>query len=177
MLRPTRLCLILLACAAANAHGQRGGFPDDRRSGGADEQDKRFGSPAEEMRYRAAVRHEESSHKEMLGRAAETTRLAKELSASYESRRSLAAEDLKRLERLEKLARKIRGGAGGSDDDAGLENPPGGLGPAVARLSEVTEKLNANVQKTSRMVVSACVIEHTNELIELVRHIRGLVQK
>ena len=85
-------------------------------------------------------------------------------------------DDLKKLERLDKLAHKIRSGAGGSDDDEVLENPPDRLADAVARLAEISDTLNKSVQKTSRLVISAAVIKHSNELIELIKRIRSIQQ-
>jgi hypothetical protein len=74
---------------------------------------------------------------------------------------------------MEKLARKIRGGAGGSDDEAPLDNPPAKLEVAVTRLAELSETLKKNVKNTSRLVISASVIKNSNELLELIRHIRS----
>jgi hypothetical protein len=135
-----------------------------------------FGSPAEEVRQRAMIRHEENSHKEMIGRAAEAAQLGAELRTTFERNKTLGRDDLKKLERLEKLARKIRGNAGGSNDDEELINPPAQLPEALDRLETISGDLNKSVQKTSRLVVSAAVIERSNELIELIRHIRTFVQ-
>ena len=88
----------------------------------------------------------------------------------------MSRDDLKRLERIEKLARKIRGNSGGSDGEKEIESPPAELGPAVTRLAELSEKLNEGVKKTSRMVISATVIEHSNELIKLIKVIRTFVR-
>jgi hypothetical protein len=88
--------------------------------------------------------------------------------------KSLNKDDLKKLDRMEKLVRKIRGGAGGSDDDEPLDNPPQGMDKAVARLAELSDQLNKSVQKTSRLVISAAVINSSNQLIELIKHIRSI---
>jgi hypothetical protein len=135
-----------------------------------------LGSPAEEMLRRAEIRHEEESHKEVVERADEAAQIGDEILASYKKRNSLSRDDLKKLDRMEKLARKIRGSAGGSDDDAALTNPPGKIEGAVARLAELSDALKKSVEKTSRLVISAAVIEHSNELIELIRHIRSIQQ-
>ena len=135
-----------------------------------------IGSPEEEMLDRAAIRHEEELHKEMVERADEAERLGEEILGSYKKNNSLTREDLKKLERMEKLVRKIRGGAGGSDDEEGMKDPPGMIGGAVARLAELSGALKKSVLKTSRLVISAAVIERSNELIELIRHIRSLRQ-
>ena len=57
-----------------------------------------------------------------------------------------------------------------------LENPPDRLADAVARLAEISDTLNKSVQKTSRLVISAAVIKHSNELIELIKRIRSIQQ-
>lgn len=135
-----------------------------------------LGSPTDEMRYKAAIRQEEASHKEMLGRAEEATLLSAELRSSFERNKSLGRDELKKLERVEKLARKIRSRAGGSDDEEPLTSPPDRLETAIKRLAEVSERLQQTVKKTSRHVVSAAAIELSNELIELARYARASVQ-
>jgi hypothetical protein len=135
-----------------------------------------LGSPEEEMLRRAEIRHEEEIHKEMIERADQAALLGDEILSSYRKNNSLTRDDLKRLERLEKLARKIRGGAGGSDDDEELRDPPGRIEGAVSRLAELSGDLKKSVLKTSRLVISAAVIERSNEVIELIRHIRNIKQ-
>ncbi len=112
----------------------------------------------------------------MVERAAEAARLGLELRTAFDKQQTLGREDLKRLEKLEKLARKIRGNAGGSDDDEPLKDPPAALGETVARLAEVSVKLNEVARMSTRLVVSGAVIECSNELIELVRHLRTFVK-
>ncbi len=162
--------LVLLASAARAQSGAQGNFPD--ASGQNPRRD--LGTPEMEIIERAKIRHEEQSHKEMLERADEAALIGEQILSSFERNRALSGDDLKKLERMEKLARKIRGGAGGSDDDEPLENPPQQLDKAVSRLAELADKLNKSVQKTSRLVISAAVIDSSNELIELIKHIRSI---
>jgi len=135
-----------------------------------------LGSPEEEMLRRAEIRHEEENHKEMVERADEAAEIGDEILSSFRQTNSLTRDDLKKLERLVKLARKIRGGAGGSDDDKQLRDPPGKIEGALSRLSSLAGDLKKSVSKTSRLVISAAVIERSNEMIELIRHIRGIKQ-
>jgi GTP cyclohydrolase I len=128
------------------------------------------------MRDRAAIKRDEESYQANLERAKEGAALGAELRAAYARNKSLSREDVKKLERMEKLARKIRSGAGGSDDDEQLKDPPQRLEEALVRLAEISDALRKNVEKTSRLVVSASVIERSNELIELIRLIRTLPQ-
>jgi hypothetical protein len=136
-----------------------------------------MGSPEEEIIRRAEIRHGEESHKEMLERADETAQIGGALLSSFKKSKSLSRDDLKKLDRMEKLARKIRGSAGGSDDEAGLDNPPKQLEAAVSQLAEISGLLDKSVQKTSRLVISASVIKQSNELIEVIRIIRNITPK
>jgi hypothetical protein len=161
----------LLACAASAQTGSQVNPPAD-----ASDQNPRhqLGSPEEEIIRRAEIKHEEESHKEMVERADETALIGEQILNSFQKNKSLGKEDLKKLDRMEKLARKIRGSAGGSDDEAPLDNPPQQLEKALARLAELSETLHKSVLKTSRLVISAAVINSSNELIELIKHIRSI---
>jgi hypothetical protein len=173
MHRALALLTVLLALNAAGASAQ---------VAGADQANPRaprardFGSPEAEMLRRAEIRREEETHREMVERAEEAAQLGDQLLASYRKHNSLTRDDVKRLERLEKLARKIRGGAGGSDGEEKLDDPPGKVEGAVTRLVKLAGDLKQSVSKTSRMVISANVIRGSNEMIELIRHIRTIKQ-
>jgi hypothetical protein len=173
MHRAVALIAALAALSPAAASAQMTGA-DQSRPGAQRSAD--FGRPEEEMLRRAEIRREEETHREMVERADEAAQLGDELLASYKRNSSLGRDDLKRLERLEKLARKIRGGAGGSDDEEELSDPPVQVGGAVTRLAKLTGELKESVSKTSRMVISANVIRRSNEMIELIRHIRAFKQ-
>lgn len=133
-----------------------------------------LGSPAEEMLRRAEIKHEEESHAEMVERSDEAARIGEELLDSFNKTNALSAGDFKKLERMEKLTRKIRGSAGGSDSQEGLEDLPGEIEAAVSRLAEASGALKKSVEKTSRLVINAAVIKNSNEVIGLIRHIRNI---
>ena len=163
--------LLLLALVPAFAQAQTGVLPAEK--GGKDEKrSPLLGSPEEEMIRRAEIRAAEEAHKEMLERAEEAARLGDQIRASFERLNALSGEDMKKLERLEKLARKIRGASGGSDDKERSKSIPDKLGSAISRVAELSGLLKKSVQKTSRLVISGAVIENTNELIELIQHLR-----
>jgi hypothetical protein len=133
-----------------------------------------MGEPAEEILLRAQIKHEEDSHKEIVERAGEMAQMGEQILDSYNKSQSLSRDDLKKLDRMEKLARKIRSSAGASDDAEESQDPPNQVAAAVKRLAEVSDALNKNVQKTSRLVISAAVIKNSNELIGLIRRIKSL---
>jgi hypothetical protein len=130
----------------------------------------------EEMIQRAAIRRGEESHKEMVERAKENARLGAFLSSAVDEKSALAGDDLKKLERMESLARKIRGESGGSDDGETVQNPPRDLVTALKLLAETSDDLLKKVEKTSRLVASASVVQRSNEVIQLIRHVKTLVR-
>lgn len=172
------LSAAFVAALSAGAHAQvPSPRPEEPPSAARPQRKPRLmGSPEEEMLRRAEIRHEEENHREMVERADEAAQIGDEILASFSRNNSLTRDDQKRLERLEKLARKIRGGAGGSDDDEKLADPPGKIEGAVKKLAELSGLLKKSVSKTSRLVISAAVIERSNEVIELIRHIRSIKQ-
>ena len=133
-----------------------------------------YGSLEEEMRAKRRIKLEEKQYQENLERAREADRLSAELRNSYEQRKSFTHEDTKKLERLEKLTKRIRSEAGGSDEDTMLDNPPNELQPALSRLAEVTGSMRKVVEKTPRQVISTTVIEQANVVLQLVRIARNL---
>jgi hypothetical protein len=170
---------LVCVAAAQQTDSTRTATPDpsDVRSADSKERSKEdMGSAAEEMIRRAEIKHEEESHKEMLARADEAAQIGDELLSSYKKTSALSRDDLKKLDRLDKLVRKIRGSAGGTDDEDSLDNPPDQIGPAVKLLAETSGMLKTSVEKSSRLVISAAVIRHSNELIELIRRIRNIQQ-
>lgn len=133
-----------------------------------------IGSPAAEAMARYAIEREKKEYRENIERAQEVARLSAELQKAFEQRHGLSPDDLRKLERIEKLARRIRSEAGGSDGDDEGSDLPKSLEQAVRRLANVAKDLSERVEKTPRQVISASVIEKSNELIELVRLIRRL---
>lgn len=142
---------------------------------GKKDSDPRFGSPENEMRTKMILKEEKKRYEENLGRAREVSELAAQLSASYESRKSFNADDNKRLERLEKLAKRIRNEAGGSDSesDAELKDICSTMMDTVKHLAEMAEELHKMVDKTPRNVISAAVIDQANRVIGVTQHLRS----
>lgn len=131
-----------------------------------------LGTPEDEMRARNEIKIAEKERQENLERAREAAQLGAEIRAGFSKNRTFNSTDIKKLERLEKLARRIRSRAGGEDDDEPLDNIPASLEPAVTRLADTSEALCKGVEKTPRMVISTTVIERANELLEIIRFIR-----
>ena len=138
-----------------------------------DSSDTNFGSPENEMRGKLLLKEEKEQYDENVARAREVSQLGSQVQESFAAKKLFNSDDGKKLERLEKLTRKIRNEAGGSESDAEVKDIPGELEAAVKRLAAVADELYKLVEKTPRHVVSAAVIDQANKLIGLVQRLRN----
>jgi hypothetical protein len=174
------LCgLLLLSCSAVVAQTgsktpppSRPANPMSADKGVADDDDPPLTTYEEEIRAKRLIKIAEKEHQDNVNRAREISQLGKQLQETLKTRNALDREDSKKLERIEKLTRKIRGEAGGGDDEVKLENRPIDLPSTLTRVAEVTECLSKNVQNTPRQVISAAVIDNANVLLELIKIMR-----
>lgn len=123
----------------------------------------------EEIRAKRMIKMAEKEHQENLDRAKEILQIGKELKASLQGKSTLDRDTLKKIERLEKLTKKVRGEAGGESEDLTIVNPPKDLSDAGCQIGEKSESLSKEVQDTPRQVVSASVIGSANILLELIK--------
>jgi hypothetical protein len=144
--------------------------------------DKRLGESSgplttfeEELRAKRAIKIAEKEHEDNLNRAKEISQLGQSLKNDLKDRSALDREDTKKIDRLEKLTKKIRGEAGGEDDDVQIAAPPADVPTAVTQIADNAEQLSKAVQKTPRQVVSAAVIDRANVLLQLVKILRGFI--
>src|SRR6266576_2680622 len=102
--------LVFVLAVAGNSQTQnKPNFPppsdpnikDSSKEGSKD--DVRYGSPEAEMRKKLEIKEDKKKYDEHLGRAKEVSELASQISHSFETNKSLSAEDQKRFDRLEKL--------------------------------------------------------------------------
>jgi hypothetical protein len=123
----------------------------------------------EEIRAKRMIKLAEKDHQENLDRAKEIQQVGKELKESLQGKSALDRDSLKKMERLEKLTKKVRGEAGGESEDLTIVNPPKDLSDAACQIGEKSESLSNEVQNTPRQVVSASVIGSANILLELIK--------
>lgn len=148
--------------------------PDDKRSKKDDDDlGSGIGSHEREMRAKLALRAEKKLYDDNLARAKETADIASQLLDSYHAKKSFNAEDSKKLERIEKLTRRIRNEAGGMETDVEIEVSPV-IETAMKSVADMAEELRKELEKTPRHVISTTVIEQANKLIELIQHVRVL---
>ncbi len=165
--------LILGSAGVANAQSaeNEGMFPND-----VDRVRTRPSNSIREMveKQRAAKRKKE--HEEMLKRGEEAMELIGQLNTSFETAGGLTKDDREKLDRLEKLASKIRddlGGDGDGDDRfTAEETPPADVRQGFIALKESTEKLVKELKRTSRFTISAAAIQTSNAVIKFARFLR-----
>jgi len=129
----------------------------------------------EELRAKHAIKMAEKDYQENLERAKEIAQIGKELRESLKNQSNIDRTYLKKIDRLEKLTKKVRGEAGGEDEEIEIPNRPSDLASTVCRVAEDAESLSKNVQKTPRQVVSASVIGNANILLELIKLLRSYI--
>jgi hypothetical protein len=129
-------------------------------------------SPAAEMLAKRRIKLEEKEHQETVDRATEASKLGNELVETFQRTQRLEQQDFKKIDRIEKLAKKIRDAFGGTGEDVEIENTPHDVSSALLKLRELTYDLQDRIGKTSRMEISAAVIERTNELLEVIKLLR-----
>lgn len=135
-------------------------------------------SPAgieEDMRARRAIKLAEKEYQQNVGRARDLSLLGEAMNASYKQNSFLGREDIKKLEKAEKLAKSIRSAAGGSESDDEIEQPPKDLTCALQMFAEVSASLKTNVEKTPKHVISTTVIDEANVILQLTRIVRSLI--
>ena len=142
--------------------------PNDRRNDGID-----FANRESDARTRMILKREKQKYEEHVERAKEVRDLGAELQKTYEIAHSFNAADYKKLERLEKLTRRIRNEVGGEKTDADPKDLPQQKDDAVSMLAEMAKELCEAVEKTPRQVVSASIIDQANKLIALIQYLRG----
>jgi len=123
----------------------------------------------EEIRAKREIKLAEKDHQQNLERAHEIADIGKQLKESIRGKSASDGDYLKKIERLEKLTKKIRGEAGGEDQDVTIPKQPTDLSAALTEIAEAADALSKDVEKTPRRVVSASVICNANVLLELIR--------
>jgi hypothetical protein len=161
--------IVMLSSAAASSQTPptKGTTMADKPDGDVD-----FSQRERDMQTRLILRAEKKAYEEHLARAREARQLAADLQTAFENRNSFSTEDQKRLERLEKLTRRIRNEVGGSDSDSKPDDLPNELGKAVCEMAEMTKELAKQVEKTPRRVLSAAIIDQANKLIDVIQFVR-----
>jgi len=147
--------------------------PSNPPSSSGDKEESPLTSFEEEIRAKRAIKMAEKDHQENVDRAKEAADIAKELQTALKNKTTIDHDSAKKIERLEKLTKKIRGEAGGAEEEVKIVDRPSDITGAVKQIADSAESLSKTVQNTPRQVVSAAVIGNANVLLELIKLLRA----
>ena len=173
---PLVILFAVLTVGHSIANGQ-GASAGQSSPGSPDNRTPMLATAEEEMRAKREIHFADKAHKENVERARDLASLGASLDEAFKEKKYLDSADIKKLEKAEKLAKRLREAAGGEEDDVESGKPPADLGVAMCRLSELAASLKDRVEKTPKRVVSAAIIDETNVLLELIRTIRVMQPK
>jgi hypothetical protein len=176
LLRAAAICSALLLSSAAAFAQSRNPMPQPTPEEKLGPGQIDFSSRVDEMRRILLLKAEKKAYHENLARAKEAEQLATDLKDSYEAKDAFTPEDQKKLERLEKLTKRIRNEAGGSDSENEQKELPSTLKSAVSSLADMAEGLCKEVRKTPRRVLSVNIIGRANKLIGVIQFVREKVR-
>jgi len=168
VIRSTLAVVGFLAIFNGSAFAQ-GGMPSD-----PPKREDKMEQLEAEMRSKSLINHAQKEHKQNVNRAQQVSCLGAEIGTTFKQKNHLDREDLKKLDKLEKLTKSIRSASGGSDDATETEEITADLPAAISKMTELTEALKDEVEKTPRQVISTTVIDQANVLLELIRRVRDL---
>ena len=127
----------------------------------------------DELRIKVCIKQQQKEYRDLLDNGEEAVKLSSELEKAFEKSPKLNGDEQKKLDRLEKLFKKIRGSLGGEEDDPSPdEEKPLSLKAAVTELKEKAESLLDELKKSTRYSVSVLAIQSSNIMIRLIRYIR-----
>jgi hypothetical protein len=139
------------------------------------DQQQEINIPAE-MRSRLLIERAEDEHRKLVADVKQMNDLSGELSSQYRNKSKLTSDDVKKINAIEKLAKRVLNRALGSEEKPD-EPPKCSLGEAIEQLEAAAQKIQTVVTTESRYVVSAAVIASSNEVITLADHIRQLTKR
>ncbi|HXU38290.1 MAG TPA: hypothetical protein VN937_18175 [Blastocatellia bacterium] len=129
----------------------------------------------DDMRIKMAIAREENEYKKTLEDVEKLSGLSEEVAKVYVDRKQLSTDDVKKLNTIEKLAKRVLSHAGGEevgDKSGSVEHLA--LAEAIDKLNAAAACIKKEMKAETRFVVSATVVANSNQVISLARLIRHL---
>lgn len=129
----------------------------------------------DDMRIKMAIAREENEYKKTLEDVEKLSGLSEEVAKGYVDRKQLSGDDLKKLNTIEKLAKRVLNHVGGEevgDKSGSVEHLA--LADAIDKLNAAAACIKKDMKAETRFVVSATVVANSNQVIHLARLIRHL---
>jgi membrane-associated HD superfamily phosphohydrolase len=119
------------------------------------------------------IAREKKDFAELVLRGEEALKLSNDLEKSFTENNQLSVEDKKKIDRLEKVIKKIRNEIGADDDESiEFDNKSLSVLSALKALQNNTEKLVGELKKSTRYSISVVAVESSNMLLKVVRFLR-----
>lgn len=128
----------------------------------------------QETLAKSRLKRAEKEYQDLLERSEEAAKLGEELSKVLESGQKFSSDDKKKLERLEKIIKRIRTDLGGKDDSP-TESETGenfNFKSAIKNIQKDTANLLGEIKKIGRHTISVIAIESSNSVLKLIRFLR-----
>jgi len=168
-------CFLLLLLFTAETFSQS----DASTPNGRPPQKEELPKNIRETLAKQRIAREKKDYEELLQRSEEAAKLSGELEKSFENTNKLSSDDEKKLDRLEKLVKKIRSELGGGDDgdqdliDEDIKpNNSSAMQNAFNTLQKNAAQLFDEIKKSTRYSISVVSIQTSNALLRLVKFIR-----
>lgn len=163
--------LVMTVCASISAQSSQSTSESNSNQNGYDPFSR---SPIDQLRTRLRIKAEEKEFKENLSRVQEALKISNDLVKSVETNKAFSKEDRTKLERLEKIVKRVRNASGGNDDDVKVVDNTSNILSILKTIADEAKKLNTEFKKTKRTVISAPVIESANLIIDLIKIVKNL---
>lgn len=168
MLSKLPIIIVLLLAGALAAFGQI-----DAASPNGRPVKEEIPQNIQETLAKQRIEREKKDFDELLRKSEEAVKLSGELEKSFADSNRISADDQKKLERLEKLVKKIRDDLGADDDEEEkTDQSPSTLRNAFQTLQSGAADLLQEIKKSTRYSVSVIAVQTSNTLLKLVKFIR-----
>jgi septal ring factor EnvC (AmiA/AmiB activator) len=159
---------ILTFCFSANAQD------DASTSNGRPTPKQDLPVGIQETLAKGRIKQAEKEYKELVTRGEEAAALGEELSKTLESGQKFSSEDKKKIERLEKLIKRIRTDLGAEDDNqkGDEKDQQMNLSNVIKNIQEDTANLLSEIKRIGRHTISVIAIESSNSVLKLIRFLR-----
>ena len=165
------LLTVFIAAASLCAYAQIDASTSNGKS-----QNEDFPKSIKETLAKQRIAQEKKEHQELLKRGEEAFQLSKDLEKSFTDNNRLSSDDQKKLDRMEKLVKKIRNELGGGDEDDAekdaLVKNLNTIQSAFKALQDNTVKLLDELNKSTRYTISVVAIQSSNLLLKVVKFLR-----
>jgi len=159
------LSILVLSAIVSLAQDASGNRPDATKNLDLSE-------PMRENLAKHRIKEEEEQYQELIKRSEEAAKISEELTTSYEETKKFTDADSKKIDRLEKVVKKIRQDLGAADDDDATPEAPSSLTTTLETIKSNAANLLSELKKTTRYSVSVVAIESSNTVWKLLKFVK-----